>query len=86
MPYAVTDDGVKLYCEETGTGTAVIFVHEFAGDYRSWEPQVRHFGRRYRVITFNARGYPPPMCRRRFPPIPRIAPPMTYSRCSIISA
>jgi pimeloyl-ACP methyl ester carboxylesterase len=59
MSYAITDDGVKLYCEETGTGTPVIFVHEFAGDYRSWEPQVRHFGQRYRVISFNARGYPP---------------------------
>lgn len=59
MPYAIAGDGVKLYCEETGSGTPVIFVHEFAGDYRSWEPQVRRFGRRYRVITFNARGYPP---------------------------
>ena len=59
MPYAITDDGFKLYCEETGAGTPVIFVHEFAGDYRSWEPQVRHFAQRYRVITFNARGYPP---------------------------
>ncbi|MHB8772403.1 MAG: alpha/beta fold hydrolase [Syntrophales bacterium] len=59
MAYAVTDDGVKLYCEETGTGTPVVLVHEFAGDYRSWEAQVRHFGQRYRVITFNARGYPP---------------------------
>jgi pimeloyl-ACP methyl ester carboxylesterase len=34
-------------------------VHEFAGDLRSWEPQVRHFGRRYRCVAFNARGYPP---------------------------
>ena len=59
MPYAVTDDGVKLYYEETGSGTPVIFVHEFAGDQRSWEPQVRHFGRRYRAIAYNARGYPP---------------------------
>jgi pimeloyl-ACP methyl ester carboxylesterase len=59
MPYAVTDDGVKLYYEETGSGTPVIFVHEFAGDHRSWEPQVRHLGRRYRAIAFNARGYPP---------------------------
>jgi pimeloyl-ACP methyl ester carboxylesterase len=59
MPYAITDDGLKLYCEETGTGTPVIFIHEFAGDYRSWEPQVRHFGRRFRAITFNARGFPP---------------------------
>ena len=59
MPNAKTDDGETLYYEETGSGTPVIFVHEFAGDYRSWEPQVRHFCKRYRVITYNARGYPP---------------------------
>ena len=59
MSYAITGDGIRLYCEETGTGTALIFVHEFAGDIRSWEPQLRHFGRRYRCVAFNARGYPP---------------------------
>src|SRR5438477_5605901 len=59
MPHVTTDDGVKLYCEETGTGTPIIFVHEFAGDHRSWEPQVRCFSRQYRCITFNARGFPP---------------------------
>src|SRR6516165_1691253 len=59
MPHLMTDDGVKLYFEETGSGTPVVFVHEFAGDYRAWEPQVRHFARRYRCITYNARGYPP---------------------------
>jgi pimeloyl-ACP methyl ester carboxylesterase len=59
MSYATTEDGVKLYYEETGTGRPVIFVHEFAGDLRSWEPQLRHFGQRYRCIAFNARGYPP---------------------------
>lgn len=59
MPHATADDGVKLYFEETGSGVPIIFVHEFAGDYRSWEPQLRHFGQRYRAIAFNARGYPP---------------------------
>jgi pimeloyl-ACP methyl ester carboxylesterase len=59
MPHATTNDGVKLYFEETGAGTPLIFVHEFAGDWRSWEPQLRHFGQRYRAIAFNARGYPP---------------------------
>ena len=59
MAFAETDDGVKLYFEETGRGEPVIFVHEFAGDHRSWEPQLRHFARRYRCITYNARGYPP---------------------------
>ncbi len=59
MPFATADDGVKLYYEETGEGEPVVFVHEFAGDHRSWEPQVRHFARRYRCITYNARGFPP---------------------------
>jgi len=54
-----TDDGVKLFYEETGAGTPIVFVHEFAGDHRSWEPQVRHFSRRYRCIAYSARGYPP---------------------------
>ncbi|MPZ42187.1 MAG: alpha/beta fold hydrolase [Betaproteobacteria bacterium] len=58
MPY-VRVDGVRLYYEEAGTGTPVVFVHEFAGDLRSWEPQLRFFARRYRCIVFNARGYPP---------------------------
>jgi pimeloyl-ACP methyl ester carboxylesterase len=59
MPYATTDDGVRLYFEETGSGQPVIFVHEFAGDLRSHEPQMRHFGKRYRTIAYNARGFPP---------------------------
>ncbi len=59
MPHVTTDDGVALYYEEAGEGTPVIFVHEYAGDYRAWEPQMRFFSRRYRCITYNARGYPP---------------------------
>ena len=58
MPKAPVN-GVELYYESTGEGYPLIFAHEFAGDYRSWEPQVRYFSRRYRVITYNARGYPP---------------------------
>jgi pimeloyl-ACP methyl ester carboxylesterase len=59
MPHISADDGVRLYVEETGDGPPVLFVHEFAGDHRSWEPQVRALSRRYRCITYNARGYPP---------------------------
>src|SRR5947207_1144053 len=58
MPFA-TVGGITLYYEETGTGTPVVFVHEFAGDCRSWHLQVRSLARRYRCIAFNARGYPP---------------------------
>lgn len=59
MPHITTDDNVKLYYEESGTGTPLVFVHEFADDLRSYEPQVRHFSRSYRCIAYNARGYPP---------------------------
>jgi pimeloyl-ACP methyl ester carboxylesterase len=59
MPHLTTDDGVRLFYEEAGSNVPIVFVHEFAGDSRSWELQVRHFSRRYRCITFNARGYPP---------------------------
>lgn len=59
MPHVTADDGVKLYYEQTGTGIPIVFVHEFAGDHRAWEPQVRYFSRRYRCITYDARGYPP---------------------------
>jgi pimeloyl-ACP methyl ester carboxylesterase len=57
--YATTDDGARLAVEETGTGSPVLFIHEFAGDHRSWEPQVRELSRRHRCITYDARGYPP---------------------------
>jgi len=59
MPHATADDGVGLYYEESGSGIPLVFVHEYAGDLRSWEPQLRQFGRRYRAIAYNARGYPP---------------------------
>ena len=59
MPLAAMNDGTRLYYESTGSGYPLLFSHEFAGDYRSWEPQVRYFARRYRAITYNARGYPP---------------------------
>ena len=59
MSHAPTTDGFNLHVEETGAGTPIIFVHEYAGDLRSWEPQLRHFGQRYRAIAYNARGYPP---------------------------
>src|SRR5207249_8425669 len=59
MPHATARDGVKLYYEAAGSGMPILFVHEFAGDYRSWEPQMRYFSRRHRCIVYSARGYRP---------------------------
>jgi pimeloyl-ACP methyl ester carboxylesterase len=69
MPKATANDDTQLYYEETGKGTPLVFVHEFSGDHRSWEPQMRYFSRRYRCVAFNARGYPPsdvPKARSRY--------------------
>jgi len=59
MPYATTPDNVRLYYEEVGQGTPILFVHEFASDHRGWEPQMRAFGQRHRCIAYSARGYTP---------------------------
>lgn len=59
MAYVSADDGTRLYVEEHGTGFPLLFIHEFAGDHRSWRPQVSHFQSRYRCIVYAARGYPP---------------------------
>lgn len=59
MPHASAKDGTRLYYEEAGSGTPLIFIHEFAGDHRSWEPQLRCFARSFRCIAYDARGYPP---------------------------
>ncbi|MEA2864544.1 MAG: hypothetical protein QOC84_2500 [Bradyrhizobium sp.] len=59
MPHAVTNDNVRLYFEEAGQGTPIIFLHEFAADHTNWEPQMRYFSRGHRCIAYSARGYTP---------------------------
>lgn len=58
MPY-VQSKNARLYYETAGTGTPIIFVHEFSGDLWSWEKQMQHFSRLYKCVAYNARGYPP---------------------------
>lgn len=58
MP-GVSVNGVRIEYRESGTGFPLVWCHEFAGSMESWAPQVHFFARRYRVITYNARGYPP---------------------------
>lgn len=58
MPIAQLN-GVDLYYESSGEGFPVVWCHEYAGDYRSWAPQVRYFSRLYRTLTWNYRGFPP---------------------------
>ena len=57
MPHAQSE-GARIYYEEIGKGTPILFIHEFGGDYRSWDDQMRRFGRSWRCIRWDARGYP----------------------------
>src|ERR1700754_5199664 len=59
MPHAVASDNVRLYFEEAGSGTPILFLHEFAADHTNWEPQLRYFSRGHRCIAYSARGYTP---------------------------
>ncbi len=54
-------NGTRLWVEENGpaAASALVFVHEFGGDQRSWREQVDHFQDRYRCVTYCVRGYPP---------------------------
>ena len=58
MPTFSTN-GVEIYYEVTGQGFPLIWSHEFGGSYDSWEAQVKFFSRRYQVVTYAARGWPP---------------------------
>lgn len=57
MPLAQST-GVRIYYEAAGSGAPVLFVHEFAGDWRTWDDQMRHFSRGWKTVTMSARGYP----------------------------
>src|SRR6201987_1661278 len=71
MPYAVASDNVRLYYEEAGSGTPILFLHEFAADHSNWVPQMRYFARGHRCIAYSARGYTPSH-------VPPSADPYTY--------
>lgn len=51
--------GHQLYFEEHGGGEALVFLHEFGGDIRSWHQQIAFFSAHYRCIALSCRGYPP---------------------------
>ena len=61
MPH-VQAEGAKIYYEESGAGTALVFLHEFLNDHTGWDDQMRRFSRDYRCVTIACRGYPPSDC------------------------
>ncbi len=59
MSFVGIEPRVDLYYETGGKDPAMVFVHEFAGSCRSWDPQVDAFRRRFCTVAYNCRGCPP---------------------------
>jgi 3-oxoadipate enol-lactonase len=54
---SVKANGIELYYESHGEGQVIVFAHGVGGNHASWYQQVAFFARRYRVITFDHRGF-----------------------------
>lgn len=62
MPHAKNQD-VQIHFEDSGgSGSPILFLHEYAGDHRSWTAQFKALSARHRCLAPSARGYPPSDC------------------------
>ncbi len=54
--YFTTSDGVRLHYLEAGSGPAIVFVPGWTNPAWIWEPQIRHFSKKYRVVALDPRS------------------------------
>jgi pimeloyl-ACP methyl ester carboxylesterase len=50
-------NGVELYFDDVGTGTAVVLAHAGIADSRMWDSQVDALANDYRVLRYDLRGF-----------------------------
>lgn len=50
-------NGTRLYHECQGQGPTLLFIHGATLDHRMWRAQVAELANRFRVITYDVRGY-----------------------------
>jgi pimeloyl-ACP methyl ester carboxylesterase len=48
---------IKIFYEEVGKGIPIVFMHGFSLNNTMWECQVSQYSKKYRVITYDARGH-----------------------------
>jgi pimeloyl-ACP methyl ester carboxylesterase len=56
MPY-ITSDGANLFLDTAGTGTPIVFVHEYGLDRRQWDPQWDDLSRDAEVVRVDLRAH-----------------------------
>jgi pimeloyl-ACP methyl ester carboxylesterase len=57
MPYARTDDGVRIYYEEHGTGTPLVLAYGIGGNADLWDVNVPALAAQHRLILWEPRGH-----------------------------
>ncbi|WP_129666263.1 alpha/beta fold hydrolase [Phytoactinopolyspora endophytica] len=55
--YFETSDGETIWYETAGDGVPVVFAHGLGGTAAVWFQQLPHFAARYRVVTWDQRGF-----------------------------
>ena len=50
-------NNTRLYYEVAGKGPAIVFVHGSFGDHRFWDFQVSDLSKKYKVLTYDLRGF-----------------------------
>ena len=54
--FVTTSDGIRLHYLESGSGPAILFVPGWTMPAEIWEPQIRYFAQRYRVVALDPRS------------------------------
>jgi pimeloyl-ACP methyl ester carboxylesterase len=49
-------DGARLYFQDRGSGSSIVFVHGWGLDLSYWEPVIERLSRRYRTVAYDSRG------------------------------
>jgi len=57
MPYVVTADGVRVYYEHAGSGSALVMVHGASQDTLSWKYVIDLFAQHYSVYALDLPGH-----------------------------
>src|SRR3972149_4733634 len=57
MPYVRTDDRVRLYYEEHGSGTPLVLAYGIGGNVGMWDVNVPGLAARHRLVLWGPRGH-----------------------------
>jgi pimeloyl-ACP methyl ester carboxylesterase len=57
MPYLRTDDRVRIYYEEHGSGTPLVLAYGIGGNVKMWDVNVPGLASRHRLVLWEPRGH-----------------------------